>query len=90
MSTDNVLFKWKACYHATLINFRDAVLRRCFAIRRQYATRAHSNLTEQVPKEERERYPQLVAIEPDGTFSLTDRFERAIADATAAKSADKQ
>lgn len=65
----------------TLHRFRDAVLRWCYGIRKQYANRRYTNLTDQVSDTTRASYPTLVQLTPQGEHTLTDVFKNAIADA---------
>ena len=71
----------EATYLATLHRFRDAVLRWCYGIRKQYANRRYTNLTDQVSDTTRASYPTLVQLTPRGEHTLTNVFKNAIADA---------
>ena len=82
--TKKIIFKWRLTFHKALLSFKDAVLRRCFQIKKMYATRMYSNLHEVVPEDERERFNTLVKIQANGRYTLTQNFIAAIATARAA------
>ena len=82
--TKKIIFKWQLTFHKALLSFKDAVLRRCFQIKKMYATRMYSNLHEVVPEDERERFNTLVKIQANGRYTLTQNFIAAIAAARAA------
>ena len=75
---ENTAFVWQATYLATLRGFRDAVLRWCYGIRKQYANRRYTNLTDQVSDATRASYPTLVQLTPQGEHTLTNVFLDAI------------
>ena len=78
---ENTAFVWQATYLATLHGFRNAVLRWCYSICKQYANRRYTNLTAQVSDTTRASYPTLVQLTPQGEHTLTNIFLNAIADA---------
>ena len=80
-------YVWQACFHITLLAFRQAVVRKCAKIRRHYIHRHYTPLTEVVPKEERERYSALAEIGIDGQYKIGPAFERAISRAEAQREA---
>ena len=75
-------FVWQDVYHRSLLSLRDAVLRRAYAIKRQYTHRAHTHLTSQVPEHERKRFKSLIEISIQGSYTLSDPFQNAITAAT--------
>ena len=46
-----------------------------------YTTRKYSTLQGIAPEEARDRYPQLITMDPQSNFSLTGGFKQAIAEA---------
>ena len=46
-----------------------------------YTTRKYSTLQGIAPEEARDRYPQLITMDPESNFSLTGGFKQAIAEA---------
>ena len=66
-----------------LKSFRNAVLRYGMHFRTLYNSRYHSTLEGVAPKEAREKYPQPITIDEDGSFALNRDLERAIAQAEA-------
>ena len=81
---ENTAFVWQATYLATLHGFRNAVLRWCYSIRKQYANRRYTNLTAQVADTTRASYPTLVQLTPQGEHTLTNVFLNAITNAEGA------
>ena len=77
------IFTWQATFLSALRSFKRAILRYVGGIARLYATRMYSTLTEVVPQEARERFPQLVDIGTEGDYALTDAFQSALTDAEA-------
>ena len=87
---DHVTFIWQATFLATLNSFRNAVLRWCYAIRKQYSNRIHTNLTAKVSDNTRASYPTLVQITDTGEHTPTTIFKQAITSAEAARDARVQ
>ena len=83
-------FVWERTFHHALRSFRDAVLRRGHAIRLLYVHRVNTNLTEQVPRETREKYDILATITEAGETTLTPAFTNAITNAERAADARAQ
>ena len=81
-------FVWERTFHHALRAFRDAVLRRGYAIRLQYVHRINTSLTEQVPEETRKKFGILASITETGTTTLTPVFDNAIASAETAADAN--
>ena len=71
-------------FHHALRAFRDAVLRRGYAIRLQYVHRINTSLTEQVPEETRKKFGILASITATGETTLTPVFDNAITSAETA------
>ena len=84
---NKVAFVWERTFHHALRAFRDAVLRRGYAIRLQYVHRINTSLTEQVPEETRKKFGILASITETGTTTLTPVFDNAIASAETAADA---
>ena len=84
---EGATFIWQATYLTALEGFRNAVLRWCYSIRRQYANRCFTNLTAQVSDDTRAQYPTLVQINQQGEHTLTNIFTNEIADAEKARDA---
>jgi tRNA/tmRNA/rRNA uracil-C5-methylase (TrmA/RlmC/RlmD family) len=74
-------------FHHALRAFRDAVLRRGYAIRLQYVHRINTSLTEQVPEETRRKHDILASIAGNGETTLAPAFTNAITSAEAAADA---
>ena len=74
-------FHWQLTFNASVISFRNAVLRYARRITLLFNTRLHTNLQGVVPLEARERYPALINISIEGEFALKNPFKTAIADA---------
>ena len=85
---NKVAFVWERTFHHALRAFRDAVLRRGYAIRLQYVHRINTSLTEQVPEETRKKFGILASITETGTTTLTPVFDNAIASAETAADAN--
>ena len=85
---NKVAFVWERTFHHALRAFRDAVLRRGYAIRLQYVHRINTSLTEQVPEETRKKFGILASITENGTTTLTPVFDNAIASAETAADAN--
>ena len=84
-------FIWERTYHDSLRRFRDAVLRRGYAMRKLYVNRIHTNLVGVVSDADRMKYSSLASITPTGHTTLTPAFTQAIANAqTAADAAYQQ
>ena len=69
---------WTLTFRDALVSFRDAALRYAHGMARLYANRKHTNLTAQVPEEDRERFAELIEINPLGKGKLTSAFQNAI------------
>ena len=76
-------FVWQYTYRNALLAFRDAALRYAHRIKVLHATRIYSTLPETTPLEARERYPNIMTINADGSSKLTSAFQKAIDDAKA-------
>jgi len=76
-------FVWQYTYRDALLTFRDAALRYAHRIKVLHATRIYSTLPETTPLEARERYPNIMTINADGSSKLTSAFQKAIDDAKA-------
>ena len=87
---NKVAFVWERTFHHALRAFRDAVLRRGYAIRLQYVHRINTSLTEQVPKETRTKFGILASITETGETTLTPVFDNAITRAETAADARAQ
>ena len=74
-------FDWRYTYRDALLTFRDAALRYAHRIKVLHATRTYSTLPETTPQEARERYPNVITINADGSSKLTSAFQKAIDDA---------
>ena len=84
-------FIWERTYHDSLRRFRDAVLRRGYAMRKLYVNRINTNLVGVVSDADRMKYSSLASITPTGHTTLTPAFTQAIANAqTAADAAYQQ
>ena len=81
---EGAIFTWQSTFYATLTKFSEAARRYAVQIRRHYIQRKHTNLTAIVPASQRARFNTLIAIQPDGKFTLTDAFTQAIQDAKTA------
>ena len=81
---DGATFIWQRTFHRALLHYRDAVLRRGYAMRKLYANRLYTNLTGVVPDADRDKYTSLVTIATDGQSTLTPSFTQAITNADAA------
>ena len=90
MHENKVAFVWERTFHHALRAFRDAVLRRGYAIRLQYVHRINTSLTEQVPEETRKKFGILASITETGKTTLTPVFDNAITHAEAAADARTQ
>ena len=84
---EGAVFVWQSTFYKTLTKFREAVIRYAAQIRRHYVHRKHTNLTAIVPTSQRARFNTLIAIQPDGTYTLTDALTQAIQDAKLAHEA---
>ena len=84
---NKVAFVWERTFHHALRAFRDAVLRRGYAIRLQYVHRINTSLTEQVPEETRKKFGILASITETGMTTLTPVFDNAITHAETAADA---
>ena len=76
-------FVWQYTYRNALLSFRDAAFRYAHRIKVLHATRTYSTLPETTPLEARERYPNIMTINADGSSKLTSAFQKAIDDAKA-------
>ena len=86
MELKDAAFHWQLTFNASVISFRNAVLRYARRITLLFSTRLHTNLQGVVPLEARERYPALIDISIEGEFALSDPLKAAIA--AAQKAAD--
>jgi hypothetical protein len=77
-------FVWEATFLRAILSFQNAIGRRAQQIRYQYIRRTYSSLKNQVPREERERYPNLAKIDPTGILTLSPTFTTARAAASRA------
>ena len=68
----------QTCFHATLLKFREAVIRKCVGIRRHFIHRVHTRLTAVVPEEERAKYACVAKIELNGIYRISPALEAAI------------
>ena len=84
---EGAAFVWQSTFYTALTKFREAVVRYAIQIRRHYIHRKHTNLTAIVPTSQRARFHTLIAIQPDGTYTLTDALTQAIQDAKLAHEA---
>ena len=74
-------FHWQITYCDAVESFRNAVLRYGRRLKILYNARKYSTLQGKAPKEAREKYPQLIAIDDCSNASLTGEFTRDIAEA---------
>ena len=87
VETDDARFVWQDTLHRALLRLRTALLRKIYSIQKLHTTRVYTHLTEVVPDEERKRYAKLATINHDGTYSLSNAFQREIDTADAAAKA---
>ena len=74
---DGATFIWQRTFHRALLHYRDAILRRGYAMRKLYANRMYTNLTGVVPESDRKKYTSLVTITLDGQSTLTSNADTA-------------
>ena len=67
-------FVWQYTYRNALLSFRDAALRYAHRIKVLHATRTYSTLPETTPLEARERYPNIMTINADGSSRADQRL----------------
>lgn len=87
VETDDARFVWQGTLHRALLRLRTALLRKIYSIQKLHTTRVYTHLTEVVPDEERKRYAKLATINHDGTYAISDAFQREIDTADAAAKA---
>ena len=87
VETDDARFVWQDTLHRALIRLRTALLRKIYSIQKLHTTRVYTHLTEVVPDDERKRYSELANINHDGSYALSDAFQREIDAADAAAKA---
>ena len=87
VETDDARFVWQDTLHRALLRLRTALLRKIYSIQKLYTTRVYTHLTEVVPEDERKAYSALANINQDGSYSLSDAFQREIDAADAAAKA---
>ena len=83
-------FIWQRTYHDTLRRFRDAVLRRGYAMRRLFVHRKYTNLVGTVSDNDRAKFAPLATISPSGHTQLSAAFTSAITNAKASADAAYQ
>jgi hypothetical protein len=77
-------FIWQRTYHDSLCRFRDAILRRGYAMRKLHINRIYTNLVGEVSEADRMKYSPLATVSQTGHTALTSAFTQAIANAKAA------
>ena len=75
---DGATFIWERTYHDSLRRFRDAVLRRGYAMRKLYVNRIHTNLVGVISDTDRMKYSSLASITQAGHTTLTPAFAQAV------------
>ena len=67
-------------FKRTVLNFRSAVLRYGQSLKEFRATREYSTLKSRVPEKTLSKFPNLISFDPSNYhFSLTGKFEKAVA-----------
>ena len=70
--------RWEYTFRDAITNFKKALMRYAYAMRRLYANRKHTNLVAVVPEEDRNRFADVITIKTDGTFKIASALERAL------------
>ena len=85
-SVDRKVFNWQLCFYKALANLRLAALRWSHTIWRLHTHRRHTNLTDMVSEETRNRFSIIIVVNPDGSNALTSAFIDALDSARQAAS----
>ena len=71
-------YYWQLVLRDALRAFKFAVIRWAMVFRLLHIKRADTHLTAVAPEKARERFKELIHVNPSGTFNLLTTFEREI------------
>ena len=70
----NIPFQWESTYLRALLSLKSAVLRRGKTFAVLYANRSNTSLPEEIAEEDRDKFPQLLRVRPQGKFEIAPAF----------------